>query len=135
MRHAEALQLSTRPLQLELEEIPQLQTPCILHCNLNHFIALKKVTKNWRGKVTLTLLGPTVGERRVSLQEASTHFTDVALEFFSSATFQKKDERKQVAIHNLTGHIVGLRPAIAQVMLLALILEIFAICSSLFNLN
>ena len=135
MRHAAALQLSTRPLQLELEEIPQLQTPCILHWNLNHFVVLKKVTKNWRGKVTLVLLDPAVGERRVSLQEASAHFTGVALELFPSATFQKKDERKKVEIRDLTGHIVGLRPAIAQVMLLALALEIFAICSSLFNLN
>ena len=133
MRHAAALHLSTRPLQLELEEIPQLQIPCILHWNLNHFVVLKKVTKNWRGKVTLVLLDPAVGERRVSLQEASAHFTGVALELFPSATFQKKDERKKIAIRDLTGHIVGLRPAIAQVMLLALALEIFAICSPLFN--
>ncbi|MFZ6861670.1 peptidase domain-containing ABC transporter [Undibacterium sp. Ji67W] len=133
MRHAAALHLSTRPLQLELEEIPQLQTPCILHWNLNHFVVLKRVTKSWRGKVTLVLLDPAVGERRVSLQEASAHFTGVALELFPSAAFQKKDERKKVAIRDLTGHIVGLRPAIAQVMLLALALEIFAICSPLFN--
>ncbi|MFZ6862674.1 cysteine peptidase family C39 domain-containing protein [Undibacterium sp. Ji67W] len=80
MRHASALQLSTRPLGLELDELSELQLQCILHWNLNHFVVLKKVAKNWQGKVTLTLLDPAVGERQVSLAEASTHFTGVALE-------------------------------------------------------
>jgi ATP-binding cassette subfamily B protein RaxB len=79
------------------------------------------------------LLDPAVGERRVSLDEASGHFTGVALELFPSAAFVAKDERKRIAIRDLTGHIVGLRPAIVQVMLLALALEVFAICSPLFN--
>ncbi|MBC3933574.1 peptidase domain-containing ABC transporter [Undibacterium curvum] len=133
MRHASALHLSTRPLRLELDELSELQLPCILHWNLNHFVVLKKVSRNWQGKVSLTLLDPAVGERRVSLEEASAHFTGVALELLPSAAFVAKDERRRIAIHDLTGHILGLRPAIAKVMLLALALEIFAICSPLFN--
>jgi ATP-binding cassette subfamily B protein RaxB len=104
-----------------------------LHWNLNHFVVLKKISKNWQGKVTLVLLDPAVGERRVSLDEASQHFTGVALEVMPSATFKPKDERKKIAIRDLTGHIVGLRRALVQVMLLALALEIFAIASPLFN--
>ena len=133
MRHAASMQLSTRPLRLELDEIAELVLPCILHWNLNHFVVLKKISKNWQGKVTLVLLDPAVGERRVSLEEVSTHFTGVALEITPSASFKPKDERKQIAIRDLTGHIVGLRRALVQVMLLALALEIFAIASPLFN--
>ncbi|MEB0141153.1 MULTISPECIES: peptidase domain-containing ABC transporter [unclassified Undibacterium] len=133
MRHASAMQLSARPLRLELEELDQLALPCILHWNLNHFVVLKKITKNWQGKVTLILLDPAVGERRVALQEASAHFTGVACELSPSASFKPKDERKKIAIRDLTGHIVGLRRAIVQVMVLALALEIFAITSPLFN--
>lgn len=133
MRHAAALHLSARPLRLELEELPELALPCILHWNLNHFVVLKKISKNWQGKLTLTLLDPAVGERRVSVEEASQHFTGVALELTPSAAFKPKDERKQIAIRDLTGHIVGLRRALVQVMLLALALEIFAIASPLFN--
>ncbi|MEB0233305.1 cysteine peptidase family C39 domain-containing protein, partial [Undibacterium sp. 10I3] len=77
--------MSTRPLRLELEELDQLALPCILHWNLNHFVVLKKITKNWQGKVTLFLLDPAVGERRVTLQEASAHFTGVACELSPSA--------------------------------------------------
>ncbi|MFZ6767538.1 peptidase domain-containing ABC transporter [Undibacterium sp. Di26W] len=133
MRHASAMQLSSRPLRLELDELDQLAVPCILHWNLNHFVVLKAVRKDWRGNVSLILLDPAVGERRVSVEEASKHFTGVALELAPSPAFKPKDERKQVALRDLTGHIVGLRPAIVKVIALALALEIFAICSPLFN--
>lgn len=133
MRHASAMQLNSRPLRLELDEIDQLALPCILHWNLNHFVVLKAVRKDWRGKVTLVLLDPAVGERRVPLEEASSHFTGVALELAPSPSFKPKDEKKQVALRDLTGHIVGLRSAIVKVLALALVLEIFAICSPLFN--
>ena len=133
MRHASAMQLNSRPLRLELDELDQLALPCILHWNLNHFVVLKAVRKDWRGKVTLVLLDPAVGERRVPLEEASSHFTGVALELAPSPSFKPKEEKKQVALRDLTGHIVGLRPAIVKVIALALALEIFAICSPLFN--
>jgi ATP-binding cassette subfamily B protein RaxB len=66
MRHAAALHLSARPLRLELEELSELALPCILHWNLNHFVVLKKISKNWQGKRTLTLLDPAVGERHIT---------------------------------------------------------------------
>ena len=133
MRHAMAMQLASRPLRLELEELAQLQLPCILHWNLNHFVVLKKVHKSLRGKTTLTLLDPAVGECRVNLEEASKHFTGVALELSPNAHFVKKEKAKKIATRDLTGHIVGLRRALAQVLILALVLEIFAVISPLFN--
>ncbi|TXI90125.1 MAG: peptidase domain-containing ABC transporter [Burkholderiaceae bacterium] len=133
IRHAASLELSSRPLSLELDEIGQLALPCILHWNLNHFVVLKKLKKNWQGKITLVLLDPAVGERRVSLEEASKHFTGVALELTPSAKFQAKDERKRIAIRDLTGRILGLRRALFQVIVLAIALELFAITSPLFN--
>ena len=39
------LSLQTRALKVELEHVKYLQTPAILHWNLNHFIVLKKVTR------------------------------------------------------------------------------------------
>ncbi len=133
MRHASSMQLNSRPLRLELDELDQLALPCVLHWNLNHFVVLKAVRKDWRGKVTLVLLDPAVGERRMPVEEASAHFTGVALELAPSPSFKPKEEKKQVALRDLTGHIVGLRSAIVKVLALALALEIFAICAPLFN--
>ncbi|WP_253805763.1 cysteine peptidase family C39 domain-containing protein, partial [Vibrio mediterranei] len=35
------LKLSGRAVRLDLDELEQLATPCILHWNLNHFVVLK----------------------------------------------------------------------------------------------
>lgn len=51
-RHASAMQLSTRPLRLNLDELAQLNLPCILHWRLNHFVVLKKVQRNRRGRLS-----------------------------------------------------------------------------------
>lgn len=133
MRHASALQLASRPLRLELEELQQLQVPCILHWNMNHFVVLKKVSRRLDGKRIVTLLDPAVGECSLPLSEVSKHFTGIALELTPSAGFVVRDERKRVAIRDLTGRITGLRRALVQVIALALALEVFAIASPLFN--
>ncbi len=133
MRHASAMHLNSRPLRLELDEMSELALPCILHWNLNHFVVLKKVKKDLRGRVTLTLLDPAVGECKVSLEEASQHFTGVALELSPNPEFKAKDERKQVNLRDLTGPIIGFRRAIVQVLALAFALEIFAVVAPLFN--
>ena len=46
MGFAEKLALTSRPLKLELEDLSELQTPCILHWDLNHFVVLKSVKGN-----------------------------------------------------------------------------------------
>jgi ATP-binding cassette subfamily B protein RaxB len=110
-----------------------LALPCILHWELNHFVVLKKVTRDLRGRTWLVLLDPAVGERRVSLTDASSRFTGVALELSPNPAFKPKDERKRINLRSLTGPIIGLRRAIVQAMALALTLEIFAIAAPLFN--
>lgn len=40
VRMAEALQLNSRALRAELDELPQLQLPCVLHWDMNHFVVL-----------------------------------------------------------------------------------------------
>jgi len=40
IRFASFLEFTARPLRLELEELPNLQTPCILHWNMDHFVVL-----------------------------------------------------------------------------------------------
>jgi ATP-binding cassette subfamily B protein RaxB len=62
--HAGQLNFNSRPLRLELDELPQLQLPCILHWDLNHFVVLKKV-----GRGHITILDPAVGERKPPMAE------------------------------------------------------------------
>src|SRR5262249_57840782 len=45
MRVAVRIKLSTRAVRLELNDIAKLQTPAILHWNLDHFVVLKGVER------------------------------------------------------------------------------------------
>jgi len=132
-RHASAMQLSTRPLRLNLDELAQLNLPCILHWRLNHFVVLTRVRKNRRGEIVLVILDPAVGERKVSLAETSDEFTGVALEVTPSPAFRRSEARKKISVKDLAGKVVGLPAALMQVLLLALALEIFAVASPLFG--
>jgi ATP-binding cassette, subfamily B, bacterial CvaB/MchF/RaxB len=126
MRHAQALGFACRPLRLELDEMNQLQLPCMLHWNLNHFVVLTKVRGN-----TVTILDPAVGKRMMTLAEASDHFTGVALELTPTSEFKPADLRRKVRLRDLVGKIFGLKRAIINIVLLAVGLEAIAIVTPL----
>ena len=126
MRHAQALGFACRPLRLELDETNQLQLPCMLHWNLNHFVVLTKVSG---GK--LTILDPAVGKRVITIAEASDHFTGVALELTPTSAFKPADLRRKVRLRDLVGKIFGLKRALINIVMLAVGLEAIAIVSPL----
>ncbi len=125
MAHRESL--GTRGLRLELDELPQLRLPAILHWDLNHFVVLKSV-----GTGHVVIHDPAVGESRVSLAEASQHFTGVALELWPNPGFEPKEEKTRVRLSQLIGQVKGFWPSLAQVLMLSLALEVFGLVSPLF---
>lgn len=116
-----------------MDEVGQLQLPCVLHWNLDHFVVLESVKVGMGGKVTLTILDPATGRRKLSADQAAECFTGVAVEFSPSAQFTTADQRQKVKVKDLIGHVVGWKRAVIQVVLLAITLEIFAIAAPLFN--
>src|SRR5690349_7516041 len=73
----------TRPLRLELEELPRLKIPCILHWDLNHFVVLKQARAH-----DVLIHDPARGMRKLSNSEVSKHFTGVALECIPRPDFK-----------------------------------------------
>ncbi len=130
MANASALGLSSRALRLELDELSALQTPCILHWDLNHFVVLKKVSRSRRHAV---LLDPAVGERRLPFSEISRHFTGVALELSPNAAFTTQAPAPRVSLSALTGQVIGLKRAMLQIFAVAIALELFAIVAPLYS--
>lgn len=127
LRFAERLELSGRPLRLELEDLPYLKTPCILHWDMNHFVVLKKATRR-----RVVVYDPALGMRRMSYGQASDHFTGVALELTPTPAFVPKDESNPLRLRDLTGRISGLKRALGQIFALAAALELFSLVSPLF---
>ncbi|OAX89173.1 ABC transporter [Xanthomonas nasturtii] len=119
---AQQLGFATRPLRLGMENLSQLQLPCILHWDLNHFVVLAKV-----GKAKVTILDPAIGERILSLDEVSRSFTGVALELTPTAEFKPQKTAPPFSVRQLTGQIRGLWGALSQILLLSAALQIFVI--------
>lgn len=124
---AQSLGLEARPLRLELDDLSQLETPCILHWDMAHFVVLKEV----RGG-RLVIFDPAIGERRLRLAEASEHFTGVALELRPSAEFEIKNETQHITLRRLLGHVAGLRRALVPLVVFAFALEFLIIAAPLF---
>ncbi len=120
VRMAGQLQLNPRAVRAELEHLPALELPCVLHWDLNHFVVLAKV----RGH-TAVIHDPARGVRRMSLDEVSRHFTGVVLELTPQADFRPRVEEQQVTLRQLLGRVTGLKRSLAQIFLLALALEAF----------
>ncbi|TNC51970.1 peptidase domain-containing ABC transporter [Rubellimicrobium rubrum] len=125
---AERLSMAARPVRLDLDELGQLRTPCILHWDLSHFVVLRSVDR--RG---VTIHDPAEGVRRLSLAEVSRHFTGVALELTPTGGFEAASGPvPRVRLRSLVGEVRGLRRALAHLLVLALAIEVFALLSPLF---
>lgn len=119
---AQGLKLQPRPLKLEMQHLPQLKLPAILHWDMNHFIILKRVTHTHA-----FIHDPGIGERCLVLGEVAKHFTGVALELTPTSEFLPKNESRNVPLLSLMGRVVGLRRGLGQVLLLGLALQVCAL--------
>jgi ATP-binding cassette subfamily B protein RaxB len=116
------LGFDARPLRLELDELPQLKTPCVLHWNLNHFVVLKSVSAR-----EIVIHDPARGICRMPMSEVSKHFTGIALELSPRPDFQPIVARERLSLRALTGRVLGLKRALTLIFGLALALEVFAL--------
>jgi ATP-binding cassette, subfamily B, bacterial CvaB/MchF/RaxB len=128
MRIASSLGFQSRPMRLELEEIRELNTPCILHWDLNHFVVLAKVTSE-----LIVIHDPAQGIKRVKYEEVSRRFTGVALELLPSINFVKEKQQQRIQLRTLFGKVIGIRSSLFQVFLLAAALEVFGVVAPFFS--
>lgn len=127
MHTADKMDFACRPLRLELDQLDQLRTPTILHWDMNHFVVLKSVSKKF-----IIIHDPAQGERKITMEEASKHFTGVALELTPTSKFQAKDEVRKIPLWMFWHKIIGLKSAMVQVFLLSIALQVFSLLSPLY---
>ncbi len=127
VRMADALQLHSRALRAELDDLSQLQTPCILHWDLNHFVVLVSMRRG-----VALIHDPAHGMRRLRRDELSRHFTGVALELQPAPGFAPQVQTQRVGLRQLLGPVSGLKRSLGQILVLALGLELFVLLSPFF---
>ena len=126
-RIAAQMQFTSRALRAELGHLSQLQLPCVLHWELNHFVVLTEVTA--KGVV---IHDPARGVRRLSTAEVSKAFTGVVLELTPAADFKPQVQKQTVTLRQLLGRVSGLKRSLLQIFALALALEAFMLLSPFF---
>ena len=126
-RIAAQMHLTPRALRAELSHLSQLQLPCVLHWELNHFVVLTEVTA--KGAV---IHDPARGVRRMSTAEVSKAFTGVVLELTPAADFEPRVRKQTVTLRQLLGRVTGLKRSLMQIFLLAFALEAFMLLSPFF---
>lgn len=115
---ATAVELKSRALKLDIDELNALKTPCILHWDLNHFVVLVAVKQ---GKVIIH--DPAFGQRSLGIREVSEHFTGVALELWPDSGFTSEKPRVRLNLRKMMGNVTGLIPALTKIFCLSLMIE------------
>jgi ATP-binding cassette, subfamily B, bacterial CvaB/MchF/RaxB len=121
MALADQLDFSSRPLRVELAALPRVQTPAILHWDLNHFVVLRSISAK-----TAVIHDPAIGVRKLPISELSKHFTGVVLELSPAASFRPIEAKAPVHLSSLWSRMSGLWNALAQVIALSAVLQIAA---------
>ncbi len=124
MATASGLHLASRPMRVELDQLHKVQTPAILHWDLNHFVVLKKVTAR-----KVHFIDPGRGLRVMALEKVSDHFSGVVLELSPAADFNLLQNRLKPKLSDLWGRMVGLKRAILQTLTLSIILQMAALAA------
>nr|WP_298794221.1 peptidase domain-containing ABC transporter [uncultured Acetobacter sp.] len=119
---ADSAGLSTRAVRLDLQDLPNLRLPCVLHWSMNHFVVLTKIKGN-----TVTIHDPAVGRRTLTMEDVSREFTGIALEATPNESFQRQDDRETLRLRDLFRQVAGLRPALMALGALSLGLEAIAL--------
>ena len=121
---ADQIGLTSRAVKLPLEELGNLHVPCVLHWDMNHYVVLEHVK---RGRALIH--NPDGRSLAMPMAEVSRHFTGVALELRPSDSFETGEHRERLRIWQLWSRMTGLKRAIAQTLLLTLVLQAYVLAS------
>lgn len=116
------LGLAARALRLEIDDLPRLRLPAVLHWGLNHFVVLERVA---RGGVTIH--DPARGRRHLGFEDVSREFTGVAMELVPTTQFVRETPPPRLRLSDLFRNIAGLRLSLVQILVLSLGIELVAV--------
>jgi len=128
---AEELDFSARPLKGDVTSLPHLVLPAILHWNLNHFVVLTRIARTPNG-TRYYINDPATGERVLTDAEMAVQFTGVVVELARSESFRPRVERTKLRITQLWSRMEGFWPAIRQVFLLSMVLQLLSLVAPYF---
>ena len=101
MRAAKRYGLECKGFRKEPEALRELETPCIIHWNFNHFVVFEGFKKGFA-----YINDPAVGRRKLMLEELDEGFTGIVLTFKVTENF-KKEKKVNTAWSLIFGRLRG----------------------------
>ncbi len=131
MNIATALTFQPRALRCETGDLNQVKLPCIMHWDFEHFVVLARVKRR-----SVIIYDPAAGIRKLTRRELAQHFTGVVLELTPSgnlgASVQKTMSSTRPKKFNYIGSISEMLPALSQLFLLTILLQLFSLTTPLY---
>nr|WP_286165237.1 peptidase domain-containing ABC transporter [Pantoea sp. 201603H] len=118
MEIAASLNMRSRAVRLEINELHQLKTPCVLHWDLCHFVVLVKVSRH-----RVVIHDPALGKRKLNMMQVSQHFTGVALELWPAVDFSCQKVTQQFGLKSILNHVSGFKRFLMKILSLSLLIE------------
>ncbi|WP_435927111.1 peptidase domain-containing ABC transporter [Dryocola sp. BD613] len=112
------LEMASRALFVEIDELHKLSLPCILHWEFNHFVVLTRIKGN-----KITLHDPAVGVKTLKSDELSKSFTGVAFELWPKVAFTRQVKPRSMKMLDLLRNVSGLKGVLGKLFLLSLMIE------------
>lgn len=116
MRAAKRFGLDCKGFRREPDALKEIETPCIIHWNFNHFV----VFEGFKGEYAY-LNDPAVGRRRLTFEELDEGFTGVVLTFKVTERFVK-EKKKNTAWDLIVGRLHGQYSVLAKLVYIGFLL-------------
>lgn len=132
MQTADSLGLTPRALKIApgagvLAGLSGIQTPAILHWDLDHFVVVEKVTRK-----RAYILDPAIGAAWHDEASLVKHVTGVALELRPSASFSPQHDRTPLRLRQLWSGSSGFKRSVFQTAILSFVLQAHVLASPYF---
>jgi ATP-binding cassette, subfamily B, bacterial len=118
VRAARAYGLTAQGMRVEMDHLPQLAVPAILHWDFDHFLVLERVTATHA-----ILVDPASGRRVMTLDEVGRHFTGVALQMAPSPALKPR-ARTRPSLGKYGEIFRRSLPSLTQILLASLGLQV-----------
>jgi ATP-binding cassette subfamily B protein len=118
VRAARRYGLAADGVKVDMEQLPKLALPAVLHWDFEHFLVLERLTR--KGAI---LVDPAVGRRTISLQEMGRHFTGIALQLKPSPALRRR-KRVRPSLSRYREIFRSSLPNLAQVLLASIGLQV-----------
>ncbi len=129
---AEQLGFSARPLRGDVDDLPNLDLPAVLHWDMTHFVVLDQI-RSGPGGARYVINDPARGRVVLRRDELSKHFTGVAVELLKSENFRPKVEETKLKITHLWSAMIGFWPAAANILALSLVMQVAILAAPFFS--